>query len=103
MASDWVGAIVRQKEVNMTTLSHEPSVLSRDRLIGASRELWTSLAIVAIWLFVLLDALFGPDIVATDAGGSTTTVPSVVVVALFALFGTIAVARYGYGTKQQDS
>jgi hypothetical protein len=62
--------------------------------------LWTSLAIVAIWLFVLLDALFGPDIVATDAGGSTTTVSSVILVALF---GTIAVARYGYGAKRQDS
>jgi hypothetical protein len=52
---------------------------------------------------VLLDALLGPDIVAEDAAGARTTIPSATVVALFALFGTIAVAKYGFETKTKDS
>ena len=50
-----------------------------------------------------LDVLVGPDIVARDAGGNYTTVPSAIFVALFALFGTIAVAKYGFGTKTKES
>lgn len=40
-------------------------------------ELWASLAIVVIWLAVLFDAVFGPNIVAdgNNVGGGTTVVP----------------------------
>lgn len=62
------------------------------------REMWASLAISVMWLSVLLDAVFGPDIV-TSSGvgdvGERTTVPSAVVVALFAFLATWVVARYG--------
>jgi hypothetical protein len=37
-----------------------------------------SLAIVVMWLSVLVDAIFGPDIVNTTVGGETSTVPSAV-------------------------
>ncbi len=59
-------------------------------------EMWMTLAIVAMWLAVLFIGIYGPDIVSRDTT-TFTTVPSAVVVFLFALFGTGAVARYGYG------
>lgn len=61
------------------------------------RDMWASLAIASMWLAVLFDALFGPDLVAASAtNGSTTTIPSAVIVALFAYLGTRVVARYGF-------
>ena len=57
-------------------------------------EMWASLAIAAMWLAVLFDALFGPDIVVQNASGMTS-VPSSVVVAFFAYLGTRIVARSG--------
>ena len=67
------------------------------------REMWVSLAIVAIWLTVLFDALYGPDLViSSGAGTSTTTIPSAVIVALFAYLATRVVARYGFGRQRED-
>jgi len=84
----------------MSTLSHEtaPVVRERPSLLHA-RELWASVAIVAIWLAVLLDALFGPDIV-TQTGvagvGDSATIPSAVALALFAAFATWPIAKHGF-------
>ena len=47
-------------------------------------------------LSVLVDAAFGPDIVTRGVAGDTATVPSAVVVALFAFLGTWVVAKYGF-------
>jgi hypothetical protein len=58
-------------------------------------ETWASLAIGVMWLAVLFDALFGPDIVISNASG-TTTIPSAVIVAFFAYLATRVVARYGF-------
>jgi hypothetical protein len=56
-----------------------------------------SIAISVMWLAVLFDSVFGPDIVSTSsAPGSSTTVPSGVVVAVFAAIGSWAVARYAF-------
>jgi len=79
----------------MATLSHE--TVPRRRL--ATPEMWTSLAIVAMWLAVLLDAVFGPAIKTVDAAGNGASVPSAVVIALFASIGTVAVARRGFERK----
>jgi hypothetical protein len=56
--------------------------------------MWASLAIAVMWLAVLFDALFGPDLVVSNASG-TTTIPSAVFLALFAYLATRVVARYG--------
>jgi hypothetical protein len=61
-------------------------------------QMWASIAIVAMWLAVLFDAVFGPDLVSTSAG-STTTIPSAVLVALFASIGTSVVARRGFDPR----
>lgn len=60
-------------------------------------EVWPSLAISVMWLAVLLVSLFGPDIETSNAAGTnTSSVPSGVVVALFAFLGSWAVARYAF-------
>ncbi len=84
----------------MTSVSHGPATLvpQRPQWVEALKitELWAGLAIVAMWLAVACTSVWGSDIVSNSGpGGSSTTVPSGVAVALFALLGTVAVARHG--------
>jgi hypothetical protein len=93
-------AIVIEKEVyDMSIASSQASSAAPERPRWYSRllvrEMWASLAIVSMWLAVLFDALFGPDLLFSNAGTSTTSIPSAVVVAFFAYLGTKVVARYG--------
>ncbi len=87
----------------MSTISHEPATLVRRPSWVDARDMWASLAIVSIWLSVLVTAIFGPDIKFVDAGGSSTTIPAAVGIAVFALFATMAVAKYGLGRRAMDS
>lgn len=87
----------------MTTISHEPSRIERRRLSDyLFSEMWASIAISVMWLAVLFDALFGPAIVTSTAGGDHTSVPSAVVVALFAFLGSWVVAKYGFRRDRED-
>jgi hypothetical protein len=90
----------------LTTISQEPSGVRAERRTWSKRllvpEMWASLAISVMWLAVLFDALFGPDIVSNNAT-STTRVPSAVVVALFAYLATRVTARYGFGLPRRDT
>jgi hypothetical protein len=65
-------------------------------------EAWPSMAIAVIWLSVLFDALWGPDIIASSAGASYTRIPSAILVAFFAYLATRVVARYGFGAVKSD-
>jgi hypothetical protein len=89
----------------MSTIAHEPSRAAAEKRRRPSQllvhEMWAALAITVMWLAVLFDAVFGPDIVSTSAT-SSTTIPSAVVVALFALLGTRVVAKYGFGPRDPD-
>ena len=89
----------------MSTISHEPTGLTQERRPWLShllvREMWASLAIIVMWLSVLFDALFGPNIVNTTAGGDSSSVPSAVVLAAFAFLGTWVVARYGLRERRE--
>jgi len=58
-------------------------------------EVWTSLAISVIWLVVLVDALFGPDLIVNNASGFTK-LPSALFLAVFAWLATRVVAKYGF-------
>jgi hypothetical protein len=84
----------------MTTIPHEPSraVQEKPRLstLLLVPEMWASLTIIVMWLAVLFDAIYGPDIVSHGVAGDSAIVPSAVVVALFAFLGTWVVARYGF-------
>jgi hypothetical protein len=94
----------------MTTIRHEPAGVVQEKQGWSARllvpEMWASLAIVVMWLAVLFDAIFGPDIVTSDTAAgvvtSSTTVPSAVVVALFAFLGTWVVARHGFGHDRKE-
>ena len=85
----------------MTTIPHGPPLAERRSWIDA-RDLWASLAIAVIWLAVLFSAAFGSDIKAFDAGGSNSTIPSAVGVALFAALATWPVAKYGFTRKREN-
>lgn len=83
----------------MTTISREPSQVDKERRRWTellASEMWVSLAIAVIWFAVLFDAIYGPSIVTRSAAGDVVTVPSAVVVALFAFLATWVVARYGF-------
>lgn len=85
----------------MTSISHErPSRTWSLRLLVP--EMWASLTIIVMWLAVLFDAVFGPDIVNHTAGGDSSTVPSAVVVALFAFLATWVVAWFGFRRDRKD-
>ncbi len=90
----------------MTTIERKPAATASERPQTAVRrlpaEVWASLAISAMWLAVVFASLFGPDFVSANAGTSYTRIPSGVIVALFALIGTIAVARRGFGPRRDD-
>ena len=86
----------------MTTVVHGADAGGKRRWSEgfAVRDVSVSLAIAVMWIVVLLDALLGPDIVASSAGTSYTRVPSAVIVALFAYLATRIVAKWGYGPPQ---
>jgi hypothetical protein len=88
---------------DMTTIPHEPSSLARRSVWLDARDLWATFAIVVIWLAVLFVGVFGPDFVARSNDGNATTIPSGIGIAFFALFATMAVAKYGYSKRTKDS
>ena len=65
-------------------------------------DMWTSLAIGVIWLVVLVDALFGPDVVVNNSSGFTK-LPSAIFLALFAWLATRVVAKHGFGHPGDDA
>jgi hypothetical protein len=89
----------------MTAMTHEPSTDMPARRDIASRllvrEFWAALSIIAMWLAVLFDGVFGGDMVFTSSNGSSS-IPTVVLVALFAVFGTAAVAKRGFRRTGED-
>ena len=90
----------------MTATMHEPSTAGPAREGIADRLLvpafWGAVSIVAMWLAVLFDGIYGSDMVFNSAGNGTTTIPSAVAVALFAFIGTVAVARRAFARRDLD-
>jgi hypothetical protein len=60
-----------------------------------TREVWASIAIGVIWLAAAASSVFGPDLVSTN-GAQTATVPSAVLVALFAFLASWVLARHAF-------
>jgi len=89
----------------MSVMTHEPSTDEPVRQGVAARLLvpgfWATVSIVAMWLAVLFDGIFGSDMTFAHPPG-LTTIPSVVLVALFAVIGTSAVAKRAFGRKETD-
>jgi hypothetical protein len=85
----------------MTVVMHEPSTDAPAGDTSASGGIaarllvpafWGTLAIVAMWLAVLFVGVFGGNMVFSSSPG-VTTIPSSVMVALFAVIGTVSVAK----------
>jgi hypothetical protein len=89
------------KEADMSTVSHEPSTVVRTPTWIDARNMWASLTIVAIWLAVAVSAAFGPDFKSFDVSGTNTTIPSGILVALFAMFATMSIAKHGFDPKEK--
>jgi hypothetical protein len=89
----------------MASVSHEPTRYGTARPQWAEflriTELWASVAITAMWLAVLFDAVYGPNFVSTTPGGTSTTIPSAIFVAVFAFLGTASVAKHGFRPDKQ--
>ncbi len=87
----------------MTTISHEPSAVARERRPELQpfvvRDTMTSLAISVIWLAVLLVSLFGPSIQTTSAGGDMSEIPVGAVIAILAVPATWVIAKYGFSRE----
>ena len=85
----------------MTVMTHEPSTDEPVRQSIASRLLvpgfWGALSIVTMWLAVLFVGIFGGDMIFASTANGTTTMPSAVAVALFAVIGTAVVAKRTFG------
>ena len=65
------------------------------------REMWATVAIVAMWMAVLFVGVYGGDMTFHSVDSSTTSIPAGVVVALFAAIGTGSVAKRVFGRKPQ--
>ena len=90
----------------MSTVSHRPagSIDERNWIsLLQLKEIWASLAIVAMWIAVSVSAVWAPAFVSTNgAGTQSTTIPSGIVVAVFAFLGSWAVAKYAFGDRSTD-
>jgi hypothetical protein len=84
----------------MTTVPQGRPLLEKRSIWFDARDVWVSLAIGVIWLTVALVSMFGGDFHGNGNDGTSTVIPSGIIVAFFALFATIAVAKYGF--KKQD-
>ena len=68
--------------------------LASVRPVLRMREMWATLAIAVMWLAVLFEGIYGPNIESGGPSGSTT--PSVIVVAVCAMIATIVLARAAF-------
>ena len=59
---------------------------------------WATVSIVTIWLAVLFDGIFGGDMTFTNPP-KVTVMPSAIVVALFAMIATVAVAKRAFSRQ----
>lgn len=90
----------------MATISEQPDAAT-DRATRRGRlvvpEMWAALAISVIWLVVLVAALFGPDLVSSNAGASFTRIPSAIILGFFAWLATWVIARHGFDPHDDES
>jgi hypothetical protein len=88
----------------MSSISHPPTGVTErpgwSSLLIA--EVWASLAIAAMWIAVAVSAVWGSDFVSSSGATNHTTIPSGIVVAMFAAIGTWAIAKYGFGRHTTD-
>ena len=89
----------------MTTTMQDQSSVQATRGGWASRilvrEMWATLAIVAMWVAVLFVGVSGGDATFHGVDSSSSSIPSGIFVALFAAVGTGSVAKRVFGRKSE--
>jgi hypothetical protein len=85
-------------------MTHETSTDEPVRPGIAARLLvpgfWGAVSIVAMWLAVMFDGIFGGDMVlSNNTGGGPTIIPSAVLLGLFAVIGTASIAKRVFGRR----
>jgi uncharacterized membrane protein len=87
----------------MTTTLQDRSSVRSPRDDWASRifvrEMWATIAIVAMWMAVLFVGVYGGDATFHNTDSSSSTIPAGVLVALFAAIGTGSVAKRVFARK----
>ena len=63
---------------------------------------WGTVAIVTMWLAVLFDGIYGGNMIFTGTDGSVANIPSAVVLGLFAVIDTSAVAKRAFGRRDAE-
>ena len=87
-----------------TVMTHEPSTDKPDRRSVAALLLvpgfWGAVSIIAMWLAVMFDGIFGGDMVfSNNTGGGPTIIPSAALLGLFAVIGTVSIAKRVFGRR----
>jgi hypothetical protein len=84
----------------MTATMHEPFTAGPARegiaVLLLVPAFWGAVSIVAMWLAVLFDGIYGGNMIFANAGTGPTIIPSAVAVALFAFIGTVSVAKRAF-------
>ena len=84
----------------------QPEARSRSRSAWLyAVPMWAGVSIVVIWLAVLFVGLFAGDIVTMNGAagaGTSSSVPAVVAVALFAFIATVFLARWGFAPRRGE-
>jgi hypothetical protein len=92
----------------MSTISQPPTRMASETSGSRGRvlvtETWASLAIFAMWMAVAIATVWGPDFVSSSGSGTnSTTIPSGIVIAMFATIGTWFVAKYGLAHRPRET
>jgi len=81
----------------MTTMRHEAPTekTPRDRIVFQilTPQFWGAIAIVAMWLAVLFDGVYGGDVIGSDGAH----IPSAIFIAFFASLSTWAIGKRAFG------
>jgi len=90
----------------MSTISHPPTGVVPEKQSWSVRllvkEMWATIGIVAMWVVVAVSAVWGPDFVGSSNDGNSSTIPSAIIIALFASIGTWALAKYGFRDRPKE-
>jgi hypothetical protein len=75
---------------------------SRSSTLWSARPFWAGMSIISMWLAVLFVGVYGGSIQSSTPGGTTSSVPVVVVVAGVAMIGTIVVGRRAFAASASE-
>jgi hypothetical protein len=86
----------------MTILTHETPTDKSPRWSILSQifvpQFWGAMAIVAMWLAVLFDGVYGGDVISSDG----SHIPSVIFIAFFASLATWAIGKRTFGRTPSE-